>query len=76
MLGGALVIVAIGVAVGTVLVLLAGRAARELLFGVAPGDLPTLLLAIGLVAVVGTVAGLIPAHRASRIDPMEALRSE
>ncbi len=48
----------------------------ELLFKVDPFDIPT-LLGVGLVLiVVAGMASLIPALRASRVDPMEALRGE
>ena len=51
-----------------------GRFMSELLFEVDPFDMPT-LLGVGMVLIlVAGVASLIPALRASRVDPMEALR--
>ncbi|HET7694537.1 MAG TPA: ABC transporter permease [Vicinamibacterales bacterium] len=67
---------AIGLAIGTGLLLLAGPALEGLLFGVRPADATTIAavaLALGTVAVV---AGWIPARRASRVNPIEALRCE
>jgi ABC-type antimicrobial peptide transport system permease subunit len=47
-----------------------------MLFGVTAGDPPLILFAAIVVACVGLIAGYLPARRASRIDPMEALRAE
>jgi putative ABC transport system permease protein len=65
-----------GLAVGTVLSMAAARAAATLLFGVTPGDPGTLATAALGLAVVATLASWIPAHRASRLDPTAALREE
>jgi len=46
------------------------------LYGVKPGDPLVLAGSIGLLALTAAVAACIPARRAARIDPMEALRSE
>jgi ABC-type antimicrobial peptide transport system permease subunit len=66
----------IGVAIGTALSLVAGREASSLLFGLKPYDPTTLAAAMGLLAAIGALASFLPAHRASKLDPMDALRSE
>ena len=66
----------LGLVTGVALALGGGRAATAMLFGLKPGDpltLGTALLSLSLVAVL---ASLLPARRASRHDPMTALRDE
>jgi ABC-type antimicrobial peptide transport system permease subunit len=65
-----------GLAAGAVLAMAAGRAAGALLFGLKAYDPATLAAAISVLAVVGALASYIPARRASRLDPMTALRDE
>jgi ABC-type antimicrobial peptide transport system permease subunit len=67
---------AAGVALGIPLALLPGKTASTPLFGISPGDATTLT---GVVIAVGTLAVLatsIPSIRASRLDPIAALRPE
>ena len=52
------------------------RVMRGLLFEVAPADPLTLVTAAGVLGCVGLAASWLPARRASRVDPMLALRSE
>jgi ABC-type antimicrobial peptide transport system permease subunit len=54
----------------------AGRAASALLYGLKAYDAGTLAAAITVLATVGALASYIPARRASRLDPMMALRDE
>ena len=61
---------------GVGLALWASRAATALLYGLKPYDAVTLGGAIGLLAVVALAASYGPAHHASRLDPMDALREE
>ncbi len=70
------VMLLVGVVVGTTLALLSGRMAGTMLFGLKPYDLPTLGFAFALLAVIAILASWLPARKASRLDPVAALRSE
>ncbi|HEY1497368.1 MAG TPA: ABC transporter permease [Candidatus Solibacter sp.] len=72
----ALLLLAVGLVIGTGLALWAGRAAGALLFGLKPYDPPTLAMAILLLAAVALLASYWPAQRASRMEPMSALRED
>lgn len=66
----------VGLVIGTVLALAGGRAAASMLFGLKPWDVATFAMALVLLALVAVAASLLPAARAARSDPMEALRQE
>lgn len=65
-----------GGAVGLALSLAVGSLFRSLLFGVTSTDPATYISVIGVLAAVSLIACYIPARRAARIDPTEALRQE
>ncbi len=69
-----MVLVAIGIAIGVAGSLGAGRFVSTLLFGLAPTDAMTIVAATAVMIVVSALAGFLPARRASRVDPMVALR--
>jgi predicted permease len=72
----AAVVVAVGLVAGLAAALAMTRVLAALLFGVTPVDPATLAGATALLALVAGVAAWLPAHRASRLDPAQALRSE
>ena len=69
-------IVALALAVGVGGALATGRLLGGLLYGVSPGDPVTYAIVVGVLLAVALFACWIPARRAARIDPMEALRHE
>ncbi len=66
----------VGMAIGGGLSMLATRSATSLLFQLSPHDPATLLGACGALAAVALLASFVPARRASRLDPIVALRNE
>jgi ABC-type antimicrobial peptide transport system permease subunit len=72
----AMTLVVIGAIIGLPLALAAGRSVLSLLYGVDPVDLVAYSQATLMLILVAALAAFLPAHRASRIDPMAALRSE
>jgi predicted permease len=71
-----LVLVCAGLSAGYAIALLSVHVLRSLLFGLSPYDPVTMASAAGVLITVAVAAGLKPAWRASRIDPMVALRYE
>jgi len=74
--GKALRVVSIAGAAGLLLALAFGRALSGMLFGVSPFDPTALAAVVVLVLAIAVLAALLPALRAARIDPTEALREE
>jgi len=75
-IGEAVVLAALGAVVGAGISLGAARLLTTLLYGVKPGDPITLLSVIFLLAIVALGACWLPARRATKVDPLVALRYE
>jgi len=65
-----------GLVIGSALALGAAQAAKSLLYGLQPRDPLTLVLAVVTLSVVASLASFLPAYRASKLDPLTALRYE
>jgi ABC-type antimicrobial peptide transport system permease subunit len=72
----ALILLAIGLAIGLPVSLALAHYVQSQLFGVHFADPLTLFVAIFSLATAAALAGYIPARRASRVDPIRALRYE
>jgi putative ABC transport system permease protein len=72
----AAVILAAGVVAGASISFLAGGLLQKMLFGLDARDTTTLVLAVGALSAVGFLAAYLPARRATKVDPMVALRYE
>ncbi len=71
-----LLLLSIGLAIGIPASFGLGRFVAAQLYGIKPADPAVAVLSVAMLIVVASVAGLIPAYRASRIDPILALRYE
>ena len=67
--------IAVGVALGLAGTFWANRLLTGLVFQVSPADPATLAIAVGVLSAVALVACVIPARRATRVDPIDALRT-
>jgi ABC-type antimicrobial peptide transport system permease subunit len=72
----ALALLGIGAAAGVTAGVIAARLVSSELFGLRATDAVTICGAVATMLVVTCLAGLLPARRASHVDPMVALRSE
>ena len=71
-----LLLLGIGLVIGVPLTLAATRLIQAQLFEVSPGDAFTIVAAVLIVSAVSVMSGYLPARRATKIDPMVALRYE
>jgi predicted permease len=75
-LGESLLLVGVGVVLGLGGAYFGGRYIASVLFGLAPTNVMTIGAAVVMLLAVSLVAGFLPARRASRVDPLAALRVE
>jgi ABC-type antimicrobial peptide transport system permease subunit len=69
-------LVLIGIVIGIPVALLSTRIFSSMLFGLSAADPLSMLTVIAILGSIATLAGLIPARRATKVDPMVALRYE
>jgi ABC-type antimicrobial peptide transport system permease subunit len=69
-------VVAVGLAVGLFAAVVLGRLVESLLFGLSGTDLPTFGLTIVALVLVAFLANLVPARRASGVDPVRVLKAD
>jgi hypothetical protein len=72
----AMTLVGVGLGVGLALSLAVTSLVASLLYGISPADPATFIGVTTLLVIVALLAALVPAHRASRVDPLVALRYE
>jgi predicted permease len=75
-MGESMVLVGGGVGLGLAAALAASRLVTSLLYGLAPTDPVTMVVAMAVLVIVSGVAGYLPARRAARVDPLVALHYE
>jgi ABC-type antimicrobial peptide transport system permease subunit len=75
-LGDAMRMVVFGVVAGILTAWAASRLIESMIFGLSPTDISTVAFAVIVLVLTGLLAGLMPARRATRIDPNLALRNE
>jgi predicted permease len=71
-----IILLGIGVGVGLGVSLMLARFVSTLVFGLSPGDPLTITASIFIIATAGVLAGAVPALKASRVDPLQALQHE
>jgi predicted permease len=68
--------IALGIAAGLPITLGGGRLIKSMLYGLSASDFSSLIAAVMVLALAGLAAGYLPARKASRVDPIVALRYE
>jgi len=71
-----LTLIGAGVALGLLGAIASARLISTLLYNVSPGDITAFALAVAVMVLVGMLASYLPARRATRVDPLVALRDE
>jgi predicted permease len=75
-LGQSLVMICVGVGVGILTALAAGRMLNRLVEGMQPADVSTFAITIPVLVIAALFASFVPARRASRVNPVSALRQQ
>jgi len=75
-LGHSLTLTSVGIGLGLAGATATTRYVRGMLFGITPLDPSTFIVVAVLFAIVAAMAAAIPAHRATKVDPLVALRTE
>jgi ABC-type antimicrobial peptide transport system permease subunit len=75
-LGETLSLLIIGLAIGIPAAIGVTRGVASMLYGLKPADPISIAFAVTLMIIVAVFSGLVPARRASRVNPIEALREE
>ena len=75
-LGQGMLLIAIGIGIGLIGAIAAGRALMSLLYNVGALDGGAVIIAVVSLALVALIACCVPARRATRVDPIIALRTE
>ena len=74
--GDGMRVTVIGIAAGIAAAIVGARAVQTLLFNIAPTDPMTYVAITATLAIIALIASYLPARRATRINPMAALRAE